>query len=246
MAERYKKLEEKHNKLMAELKSKVECPVCLTIPREGPMASCPKGHLVCVPCHQTMVASGQVACPNCREPMGKNRSLLAKTVIENIEHECSNEGCGKKIGHKDVSKHAEEFCQFRKVLCPGNSTDCNSVLAFSELNDHIKICTGIVVDMIDSTFRLFNCSINKGFLAEDQLGFKTLVVRMNNEVFALQQKMENSNINFSVLMLAPREKCDRFKITLELQNNNSKTAFSAQFNPSPVEMEASDEAIFML
>ena len=75
---------------------------------------------------------------------------------------------------------------------------------------------------------------------------KTLVVRMNNEVFALQQKMENGNIYFSVLMLAHREKCDRFKMTLEIQNNNSKTAFSAQFNPVPVEMEASDEAIFMV
>ena len=102
MEEKHNKLEEKHNKLVAELKSKVECPVCLAIPNEGPMASCPKGHLVCVPCQQTMLTNGQLACPNCREPMGKTRSLLAKTVIENIEHECSNEGCGKKIGREQA------------------------------------------------------------------------------------------------------------------------------------------------
>ena len=98
MAERYRK----HNKLVAELKSKVECPVCLAIPTEGPMASCPKGHLVCLPCHQTMVTSGQVNCPKCRLVMLNNTSLLAKTVIENIEHECPNEGCKKKIGQKEL------------------------------------------------------------------------------------------------------------------------------------------------
>ena len=58
--------------------------------------------------------------------------------------------------------------------------------------------------------------------------------------------MENSNISFSVLMFTHREKCDRFKMTLEIQNNNFKTAFLAQFNPAPVQREASDEAVFMM
>ena len=69
---------------------------------------------------------------------------------------------------------------------------------------------------------------------------------MNNEIFAVQQNMENSNLNFSVLMLAGRGKCERFKMTLEIQNMNFKTGFLAQFNPAPVEMEASEEPIFMV
>jgi len=48
-------------------------------------------------------------------------------------------------------------------------------------------------------------------------------------------------------MFAHREKCDRFKMTLEIQDINFKTAFLAQFNPAPVEMEASaDKSIFVL
>ena len=47
-------------------------------------------------------------------------------------------------------------------------------------------------------------------------------------------------------MLAEREKCERFKITLEIQNNNCKTGFSAQFNPEPVDMKPFDQAIFMI
>ena len=66
----------KYKKLKAELKEMVECPVglpdskfhllsttwhifsisisvsqvCLMTPREGPMACCPRGHLICGPC----------------------------------------------------------------------------------------------------------------------------------------------------------------------------------------------------
>ena len=40
----------KYKKLKAELKEMVECPVCLMTPREGPMACCPRGHLICPPC----------------------------------------------------------------------------------------------------------------------------------------------------------------------------------------------------
>ena len=87
-AEMYKELKEnltkleaeleKKNNLVAELKSKIECPVCLAIPTEGPMASCPNGHLLCIPCHQVMLAGALVNCPNCREPMGNNMNWLAR------------------------------------------------------------------------------------------------------------------------------------------------------------------------
>ena len=52
--EKNKLVLEKYNTLVSELRAKVECPVCLVLPTEGPMVSCPKGHLVCLPCHRTM------------------------------------------------------------------------------------------------------------------------------------------------------------------------------------------------
>ena len=33
----------KYDKLMAELKAKLECPVCLAVPTEGQMLACPRG-----------------------------------------------------------------------------------------------------------------------------------------------------------------------------------------------------------
>ena len=76
--------------------------------------------------------------------------------------------------------------------------------------------------------------------------FDDNIFQIHSEVFALQWKKVNSNFLFSVLMLAEREKCERFKITLEIQNNNCKTGFSAQFNPEPVDMKPLDQAIFMI
>ena len=253
MAKKYQQLEEKHNKLVLELerknklvdelRSKIECPVCLIIPTEGPMASCPKGHLVCVPYHQTMVAGGQLNCPNCRALMGNTMSLLAKTVIENIEHKCMNEGCNEKLPQKEVGKHVEEICKHRRVLCPGSSF-CKAVLPFSELKDHVKICTAFKANKLVSAVNIFR--IDKHILNRGDQSFKSRLLQMNNEEFALQQKISNSNISFSVLMLADRYKCDRFKMTIEIQDENSKAAFLAQFNPAPVDMERFDQPFFMV
>ena len=44
------KLEDAKNKLEAKLRNLVECPVCLALPRKGPVPCCANGHLVCSPC----------------------------------------------------------------------------------------------------------------------------------------------------------------------------------------------------
>ena len=87
--------------------------------------------------------------------------------------------------------------------------------------------------------------IKKSVLAEDKtldFNLRTEIFNLNNEVFAVQKKMENANFSFGVLMLAEREKCNRFKVTLEIQDANGETAFLAQFNPTPIDMENKDLA----
>ena len=271
MEEEHSKLKEKHNKLEEELRANVECPVCLATPTVGPMASCPRGHLVCLPCHRTMVGQGMENCPNCREPMGNNMNLLAKTVIENIEHECTNEGCHKMLPHNEVSRHKEQLCirrkvscpeegceqmlpflemgnhrkdlcNFRKVLCPGNSSSCKATLPFCALNDHFKVCTSVGVGYQGTT----SVRISKDYLNRDGAKLKTKIFKLANEVFAVQTRIDKSKMSFGVLMLADREKCNRFKVTIEIQDDNSETLFSAQFNPDPVDMENCDDASLLV
>ena len=72
--------------ILEQLKDKKECPVCLEIPRTGPVHVCPNGHFVCKTCKSA-------SCPTCRAPMGTGKSLLAVTVIENIDDKCQFVDC---------------------------------------------------------------------------------------------------------------------------------------------------------
>ena len=136
---------DKYDKLMTELRGMVKCPVCLSIPEEGPIPSCPRGHLVCQPCHHGMIEGRLSNCPTCREPMGKNVSLLAKKLIESMDNNCTNEGCSKIFLNQELTKHIEELCEFRKVRCPGRNPYCEAEIPFNAFNDHIKDCQKVVI-----------------------------------------------------------------------------------------------------
>merc|ERR1719318_1464895 len=71
-------------KKFENLKKSVECPVCLKVPRRGPIFSCPNDHILCGKCKQDI-------CPICREALGSKKSLLAVNIIENIFHDCKFE-----------------------------------------------------------------------------------------------------------------------------------------------------------
>ena len=89
----YKKAVEevrKGKQVLEELQMLVECPVCMTTPKEGPMPCCPAGHLTCAPCLEAMRKKGKKTCPSCRGPLGKGKSLLSSAIIKTIEEERSS------------------------------------------------------------------------------------------------------------------------------------------------------------
>ena len=118
---------EKMRKFVAELQGAVECPVCLVVPREGPVPCCPAGHITCSPCLERWRGEGNEECPTCRLPMGEGKSLLARVVIEHMEHECSLEGCQAMVAHEGYKRHQEE-CSYRLVICSGSGLTCTNIL----------------------------------------------------------------------------------------------------------------------
>ena len=89
----YKKAVEevkKGKQVLEELQMLVECPVCMTTPKEGPMPCCPAGHLTCAPCLQALKKKGKKTCPLCRGPLGKGKSLLSSAIIKTSEEERSS------------------------------------------------------------------------------------------------------------------------------------------------------------
>ena len=98
LEEKYEKLKRKHKNLVEKLRERIECPVCLEVPEANPISACPNGHLVCSKC----VGNN---CPTCRSKMLNGKSLLALTVLENIEHKCHNLGCDKEFPLAELMAH---------------------------------------------------------------------------------------------------------------------------------------------
>jgi len=115
--------------IVDKLKEKIECPVCLEIPRAGPVPVCPNGHLVCQECNRG------TTCPTCRVRMGTGKSILATTIIENIEHKCKFVDCDDYFPVDKVEEHIK-VCPHRIVSCPyGN---CAAKVGLSKLMDHLN------------------------------------------------------------------------------------------------------------
>ena len=123
----YKKAVEevkKGKQVLEELQLLVECPVCMTTPKEGPMPCCPAGHLTCAPCLEALRKKGKKICPSCRGPLGKGKSLLSSAIIKTIEEERSSPQPGPS--HSVLSSPASKkkvVQAFRgRVLAPGKQT----------------------------------------------------------------------------------------------------------------------------
>ena len=106
---------------MKRIRSELECPVCLNIPRELPIPSCPSGHFVCRPC-KTRVTD----CPTCRQPMPANMTNSpVGALIEQVQHKCkyNDQGCKAEMMLKDLMTHEKE-CPEKTIKCPYSGCDC--------------------------------------------------------------------------------------------------------------------------
>merc|ERR1712059_36242 len=130
-AEKHKGLAKKQEDFVQLLRDKVECPVCLDVPRSFPIPVCPNGHVVCSKCVKK-------ECPTCRVKMWYGKSTLAVAIIENIDHECEHEGCQDRFQFWELDSHGKT-CDFRLVGCPGLT--CDEKITLSSLPTHMESCS---------------------------------------------------------------------------------------------------------
>ena len=63
--------------LTDDLRADMQCPVCLTLPRNTPIYQCKAGHIHCKDCHPKLKI-----CPECRETLEiDNRSLMTEKIL---------------------------------------------------------------------------------------------------------------------------------------------------------------------
>ena len=83
---------------------------------------------------------------------------------------------------------------------------------FSTFNDHIKVCKSL----FPVNAKSMTSSFNQNLLDGDTINWKPAIFNINNEVFVVQRKQAEGKFIFAVSMLAGKEKCDRFMVTLFL------------------------------
>ena len=228
----------KYRKLTSELSARLECPVCLTLPRKGPVPCCPRGHLVCAPCHKKMKQQGSGNCPTCRDPMGEAKNLLASVVIENLNHQCDLTGCKELVAYQGLAEHKEK-CDYRLVICPGQPS-CNVMVPFCEIDSHATHCSGYSNWTPDQnqTHMRFTFPVS---LVDKDIGWKTHVIHSDNEVFFFCMKSSGACMHMQVLMKGDQKKCDKFTATISLLNSKLKPVLFSSFNPLPLASTNDDE-----
>ena len=100
--------------LLTKIERSLECPICMTIPRDTPIPACVAGHIVCKPCKMKIDK-----CPICRREFGENTSTLASSQIALMEHKCKYSvfGCKARMSLEKIVEH-EKTCSDRTVTCP--------------------------------------------------------------------------------------------------------------------------------
>jgi len=112
------------------VKDVLECPVCLIVPRKGPIYQCNRGHIVCNVCRSNLAI-----CPQCNATLRYNvRCLVAEKMRDNVGIPCKFGGCNVEMQRLELERH-EKLCAHREVECPG--PECKKIIPLPKLVDHI-------------------------------------------------------------------------------------------------------------
>ena len=117
-----------------DLREDLQCPVCFSIPRSGPIYQCESGHLHCKKCHP-----GLRQCPICRGPVGNTRALMIEKLIARLTTKCSftEQGCFAQEKVPEEMLLHEKACNFRLVKCL--FFECEEKVPLSDMLDHAKL-----------------------------------------------------------------------------------------------------------
>eukprot|EP00092_Neocalanus_flemingeri_P108084 GFUD01138748.1.p1 GENE.GFUD01138748.1~~GFUD01138748.1.p1 ORF type:complete len:330 (+),score=82.64 GFUD01138748.1:13-1002(+) len=229
---KYEVLEKKHTNLVNKLHERIECPVCLEIPETGPVFNCLNGHLVCSKCKSN-------SCPTCRAKMSEGKSLLAVTVLENIEHKCRNQQCDQLLPLAEIGAH-RKVCTHRLIKCP--ATLCEDKVSFCSLIDHLMTdCSHSCAKeekKIDDLTSLEGFFISFNVFEGEE--YKTETFLWNGNYFFFNTITANGHWTFHVEMLGDEEECSKYRSQLVLHKHKDIEAdddYVYRFTGKPCSVE---------
>ena len=216
-----------------DLAASLECPVCLSVPRELPVPQCPAGHIICKGCRPSLSD-----CPKCRRRLfPDNSSILAAFLIEKIPHKCkfSDYGCDVKKPLGETVEH-EAKCKERTIKCPQGY--CQKEIQLKRMDQHAlesDCCKKFIFgkDQDPVTFSMSFCS---ELMENDfEWPFLTYWTKYDKSFYLFQEYIsENKSFQFILLMSGPNEDgAEKFKAKLTIYDINEGVENEISFT-SPV------------
>ena len=147
---------------------------------------------------------------------GTGTSLLAVTVIENIEHECMFEECTEGFTLDKIDEHVK-VCSHRKVACP--ASDCKEEVTLSKLLDHLttKNCSyDSAPKMLIGESPVFrkNIGLKPNRRSDPKLVWNVSTYSFDGKNFVAFPAKYDNIYYFSVVMFASEEECSKYKIEI--------------------------------
>ena len=214
------------------MKRKIECPVCLEVPRTGPVYTCPNGHLVCQKCKRE-------SCPMCRELMGDYKSLVAVAVIDSVLHDCKYVECEEKFPLDELEEH-EKACMHRIVSCPHHR--CAQMVPLSKLLTHLETSPSCCFTRQPLVFK--GSSRTAGFTVTSaalsaEITFAVKTFCFHGNCFALNVHKSGDFWRFVIIMFVTPEVCKEFNIETEVYETDSPpdARLSAKFRCHPCSID---------
>jgi len=234
-----KQLQQK-DKQLQQVKDKLECPVCMEVPRSGPVPVCPNGHFVCSRC------KGET-CPTCRVAMGGARSLLAVTIIESVDHKCKFDDCVENFALEELEKH-EAVCRHRSVSCA--YVMCKEKVPLAKLSEHLlntknkRCCTQEEVKPISNWFKKTFAIVGKEAQKDRRLNWPVGLYSFSGETFAVFPRKFEGHYSFVVMMFGSSAECSKFKFEMVVHESCARAAESemaVKYQGTPLSIDRNED-----
>ena len=166
--------------------------------------------------------------------MGEGKSLLAKVVIENMEHECSFPGCDMKLPLNKYKQHQEEECLYRKVLCPSSTFHCQALVPFCELDQHIRSCEDIV--LLNQTER-FSIGVPSNTW-NGNINWRSFAFPFNSGCIYIRMNKVGGLFTIDTVLNGTKDECRTVTVDLHILNCDTKEAeIKFSIHPRPITEE---------
>ena len=215
-----------------DLKKMIECPVCLDVPRKGPIFACPNGHIICEKCKEDL-------CPICRGHVGHNKSIVAAALVEKILHDCKFDGCEAKHPLHTIEKH-EKVCYNRIVICPHYL--CEEKVQLSKVMGHLSESPSCCINKVPRL--MFGSSLVQTYESRlENLGqsctWPVLIFSYSGTLCALQVSKFSDYYHFTVVMFESAEFCSGISMEIEVyeKQSSSDTRLSTRLRCYPCSID---------